>query len=147
MWVPIFYKWRWLGMRRYQEYCPANGHKGKMHHWGPSTPALSVTTAIWQHSFQWQLCPHCLGRNVWYAYCVSYYAMYILSIAVTHNKDEYRQASTISCTEFQNLNASCSCPCPIHWSQVLSLEWRCSQSTTGRRCSNYIWVINSFITC
>ena len=35
--------------------------------------------------------------------------------------------------------------CPIHWSQVLSWEWRCSWSSADRRCSNYIWVINNFI--
>ena len=31
------------------------------------------------------------------------------------------------------------------WSQVLSWEWRCSWSSTDRRCSNYIWVIANFI--
>ena len=36
---------------------------------------------------------------------------------------------------------SCSCLCPIHLSQVLCREWRCSWSSTG---SNYIWVINNF---
>ena len=40
---------------------------------------------------------------------------------------------------------SCSCLWPIHWSQVLSWEWRCSWSSADRRCSNYIWVINNFI--
>ena len=40
---------------------------------------------------------------------------------------------------------SCSCLCPIHRSQVLSWEWRCIWSSTDRRCSNYIWVINNFI--
>ena len=39
----------------------------------------------------------------------------------------------------------CSCLCPIHWSQVLSREWRCSWSSADRQCSNYIWVINNFI--
>ena len=43
------------------------------------------------------------------------------------------------------LVSSCSCLCPIHWSQVLSWEWRCSWSSADRRCSNYIWVINNFI--
>ena len=43
------------------------------------------------------------------------------------------------------LVSSCSCLCPIHWSQVLSREWRFSFSSADRRCSNYIWVINSFI--
>ena len=33
--------------------------------------------------------------------------------------------------------SSCSCLCPIHWNQVLSWEWRCSWSSTGRRCSIY----------
>ena len=37
------------------------------------------------------------------------------------------------------------CLCPIHWSQVLSQEWRCSWSSTDRQCSKYIWVINNFI--
>ena len=36
--------------------------------------------------------------------------------------------------------SSCSCLWPIHWSQVLSWEWRCSWSS-----SSYIWVINNFI--
>ena len=40
---------------------------------------------------------------------------------------------------------SCSCLCPIHWSQVWSREWRCGWSSADRRCSNYIWVINNFI--
>ena len=40
---------------------------------------------------------------------------------------------------------SCSCLCPIHWSHVLSREWRCSWSSTDRRCSNYIWVIDNLI--
>ena len=35
---------------------------------------------------------------------------------------------------------SCNCLCPIHWSQVLRREWRCSWSSTNRRCSNYICV-------
>ena len=39
----------------------------------------------------------------------------------------------------------CSCLCLIHWSQVLSWEWRCSWSSADRWCSNYIWVINKFI--
>ena len=43
------------------------------------------------------------------------------------------------------LISSCSRLCPIHWSQVLSWEWRCSWSSADRRCSNYIWVINNLI--
>ena len=41
----------------------------------------------------------------------------------------------------------CSCLFQIHWSQVLSREWRCSWSSTDRRCSNYIWVINNSFAC
>ena len=37
------------------------------------------------------------------------------------------------------LISSFSCLCPIHWSQVLSRWWRCSWSSTDRRCPNYIW--------
>ena len=43
------------------------------------------------------------------------------------------------------LSSSCSCLCPIHWSRMLSWEWRCSWSSADRRCSNYIWVINNLI--
>ena len=43
------------------------------------------------------------------------------------------------------LVSSCSCLYPIHWSQVLSREWRCSWSSADRRCSNYIWVMNNLI--
>ena len=44
------------------------------------------------------------------------------------------------------LISSCSCLCPIYWSQALSQEWRCGWSNADRRCSNYIWVINNFIS-
>ena len=57
----------------------------------------------------------------------------------------YRQFSIIRCTQSQNNVSSCSCLCPIHWSQVLSWEWRCSWSSADRRCSNYIWMVNNFI--
>ena len=43
------------------------------------------------------------------------------------------------------LVSSCSCLCPIPRSQALSREWGYSWSSADRRCSNYIWVINSFI--
>ena len=44
------------------------------------------------------------------------------------------------------LISSCSCVCSIHWSKVLSREWRCRWSSTDRRCSNYIWVITILLT-
>ena len=40
---------------------------------------------------------------------------------------------------------SCNCLCPIHWSQKLSREWRCSWIIADRRCSNYIWMINNLL--
>ena len=44
------------------------------------------------------------------------------------------------------LVSSCRCVCPIHWSQVLIRDWRCSWSSANRRCSKYIWVIANFIS-
>ena len=44
------------------------------------------------------------------------------------------------------LDSACSCPHTVYWSQVFSGEWRCRWSSADRRCSNYIWVINDFIT-
>ena len=43
------------------------------------------------------------------------------------------------------LISACRCLCAIYWSQTLSGVWRCSWSSAGRRCSNYIWVINNSI--
>ena len=43
------------------------------------------------------------------------------------------------------LDSSCSYLCPIHWSQLLSREWRCSWSSADRRCSHYTWVINNLL--
>ena len=44
------------------------------------------------------------------------------------------------------LVASSSCLCPIHWSQLLSRECRCSWSCTDRWWSNYICLINKLST-
>ena len=60
----------------------------------------------------------------------------------------YRKISNKRRTKSQNLNDSrlvCSCLRQIHWSQMLSRDWRCGWSSADRRCSNYIWVINKFI--
>ena len=62
--------------------------------------------------------------------------------------DNYCQFSNIRRTKSQNINVSrlvLQLLCPIHWSQMLSWEWKCSWSSADRRCSNYIWVINNFI--
>ena len=60
----------------------------------------------------------------------------------------YRQTSNITCTKFQNLTVShlfLQLSCPIHWSHVLSQEWRCSWSSADSQCSNYIRKMNNFI--
>ena len=60
----------------------------------------------------------------------------------------YRQTSNIRAPNPKTSKfhmSSCSGLCPVHWSQVLSREWRCSWSSADRWCSNYIWVINNFI--
>ena len=45
------------------------------------------------------------------------------------------------------LVSSCSCLRPVHWSHVLSQEWRCIWSYAYMGCTNYIWVINKVIAC
>ena len=42
------------------------------------------------------------------------------------------------------LVSSCCFLCPIHWKQVLSRVWSWGWSSTDRRCSNHMWVINNF---
>ena len=57
-----------------------------------------------------------------------------------NSEEVYHQISNIRRTKSQNLNVS---------RPILQLsfhnEWRCSWSSADRRCSNYIWVINSLI--
>ena len=57
----------------------------------------------------------------------------------------FRRWERLLARMLKRVSASCSCLCPIHWSQMLSREWRFSWSSADRRCSNYIWVINNFI--
>ena len=72
--------------------------------------------------------------------------------ALIHNNDNdaaYRQTSSIRLTKSEKLNVSRHflqlSLLNIHWSHVLSREWRCIWSSTDRRCSNYIWAIDNFI--
>ena len=69
--------------------------------------------------------------------------------AVTDDWSEYYcQVSNIRRTKSQHLRFS-YCLAAVFAesleSQMLSREWRCSWSSTDRRCSNYIWVIDNFI--
>ena len=69
-----------------------------------------------------------------------------LGIKLVH--PQYQQNCNIRHTKSPNLHflvSSCSGLCLIHWSQVLSQEWRCSWRSADRWCSNYIWVINNVI--
>ena len=64
------------------------------------------------------------------------------------SRSMYRQTSKISRTKSRNKDFSrlvFQLSLPIHWSQVLSREWRCSWSSADRQCCNYIWVIYNFI--
>ena len=58
-----------------------------------------------------------------------------------------KMPSKLKCNTHQIPKLKCflsrfvGCLCNIHWSYVLSWEWRC----INRRCSNYIWMIKYFI--
>ena len=57
-------------------------------------------------------------------------------------KMTYRKISNIRRAKSPNLMflvSSCSCLCPIQWSQVLSREWRCSWSSTGAAPTTSEW--------
>ena len=61
----------------------------------------------------------------------------------------YRKISNISSIKSRNLNVSrlvLQLSFAIYRSQVLSRERRCRWSSADRRCSNYIRVINNFVT-
>ena len=60
----------------------------------------------------------------------------------------YRQTSNKRGAKYQNFNVSrlvLQVFFPIHWSQMLTWEWRCSWSSSDSRSSNYILVINRFM--
>ena len=44
-----------------------------------------------------------------------------------------------------SLASFCNCLCRNYWKHMLSQEWRWSLSSADKRCSSYIWMINSFI--
>ena len=60
----------------------------------------------------------------------------------------YRKISNIRRTKSQTLNAS-RLGLQLSLRNILKpsvkWEWRCSWSSTDRRCSNYIWVINNYV--
>ena len=114
-----------------------------IHLWGRTSWAPSQHCQLsWDSLELWGICA---GESwQWYSVVISLHCPFFASKI----SPIYRKVSNISCTKSPNLNnliLSCSCLCPIHWTQVLSREWRCSWSSTDRRCSNYIWVINNFI--
>ena len=54
---------------------------------------------------------------------------------------KHHKLSSISRTKSPKLVLSYSCLCQLYWSWVFSREWKCSWSSAGRLCSNYIWAI------
>ena len=110
------------------------------------TVACEIRNGIFQGLIQ---CTCKVSRgipNVCYVYLFYHNNIYLYWIEIKFKCAYYHQTSNIRDQRKKMfLVLSCSCLCPIHWSQVLSQEWRCSWSSADRRCSNYIWVINSFI--
>ena len=94
----------------------------------------------------------CFGASLTSIYhpdCCNNYIIISTLHSLSHNIMTYWQTSNISALNpktWMFLISPCNCICPTHWSQVLSQEWRCRWSSAGRCCSNYIWVINNFIT-
>ena len=82
-------------------------------------------------------------RDYRYLYISSVIGVYVYLIIYMYRNISYIRRNKSQTQMF--LVSSCSCLCPIQWSQVLSREWRCSWSSADRRCSNYIWVIDNFI--
>ena len=90
--------------------------------------------------------------NVHRSICIRYLSLFYPTIRCQwwwlKTGMKYHKTSSISHTKSQNLNVSCI----LLQSSLLNplkpgvkLRWRCSWSSTDRRCSNYIWVINNFI--
>ena len=92
------------------------------------------------------------GPKIWKCKLTGYYSHFMLSWRFTMYP-HYHKISNISCIQITKCDVSrgmflvsfCSFLCPIHWSHVLGWVWRCSWSSAGGRCYNYIWVINNFI--
>ena len=91
-------------------------------------------------------------RNLWYMYVAAAICLFLGFLELSAHdliintvKHQIQDAQNPKTWIF--LVSSCSCPCPCHLSQALSREWRCSWSSADRRCSNYIWVMNNFISC
>ena len=102
----------------------------------PCAKYLQVCSRLFQQAFQLQ---HYAGIT---------WASWHHKSPTTRRFSSYRKTFSISHTKSQSLMflvSSRSCLRSIHWSQVLSWEWRCCWSSADRRCSNYIWVINNFI--
>ena len=108
-------------------------------------PQIYFTKGLWAHN------PNLANKS-----CCSYLEndIQIRSLFCTSKQQcchdiyqfvSYRKISNIRCTQSQNLNVSHLGLQMLYWSPVLSGEWRCSWSSTDRRCSNCIWVINNLI--
>ena len=97
----------------------------------------------------------------WYEHCtinklvvILYHGIYNIDICLGHKAEVIHHHVEITVKHLISavpnpkssmfLVSPCSRLCRVHWSQVLSREWRCSWSSASRRCLNYVWMINSF---
>ena len=114
-------------------------------HFGSRTGRISSCQWAFSRSFCWPLQINVI-QDIWKTKTNK-------SIRMLGSGDWTRWLNTIESlnirdTRSQNwmfIVSSCSCPCPTHWSQMLSWEWRCSWRIACQCCSDYIWVINKFI--
>ena len=103
----------------------------------PGKDGLYIETGTRYHA-------HCLHVSFWQVLHIRVILKYISDVC----ECVYSKISNTRCKKLQNLMilvSFCSCLCPIHWSQLLSREWRCSWTSADRQCSNYILVINIFV--
>ena len=70
---------------------------------------------------------------------------WIIFVECCKTSQHWFRCLVLSGNNYMFLVSSCSCFCPVHWSQVLSKKWRYSWSSTDRRWSKFIWVINNVI--
>ena len=94
-------------------------------------PCRIGKTAIWT----WDEVHPCTKGKYWVTPCNTIY-----------DNRYYHKIFDIRCTKSKNSNAS-RISLQLSLCNILkpSGEWRCSWSSADRRCSNYIWLINSLI--
>ena len=117
----------------------------------PHDQVLESDQVIWVSCTVWYCCNMVIFyQNTHKKYCIAHHKRWAIGFilwvqsccqtsSMRHTKSPNRNVSSLI------LQLSCSCLGTIHWSQVLSREWRCSWSSASQRWSIYIWAINNFI--